>query len=330
MLRLLVTALMMAASSGDGWSAEAAVPATAPHPLAEQAALYQRIASATFDSRLDLADPEDASKPHRIASAHMAIQGRKFTCAFSEVRAHDVVLFNCQIARNDTHWQYLDATRTLSIKLCTTWRAWGTPDLVPFPCAMPLSPFRALTFAKGSEIEATRLCWTDICSPEWLAACTAASVERTAVLGDGSVVLHCPLGDFELTADHQTVVVQQGAEVRVIVRPYPEFGGRHLIAELQWGTVVDLSDFDQEVITYQAVAADDGSGTYPIPFEDVRSDAVTHAARSRRTITACTINAPIPVGTFDIDPTRATRVIDVSTDFEVPLTQPGDAPSRNH
>ncbi len=260
----------------------------------------------------------------------MLVQGCKFSCAYSEVRAQGVVLFNCQIARNDTHWQYLDATRMLQLKLCTTWHSWGTPQMLPFPCALPLSPFRALILAKEPEVDSARLCWTDISSSAWLADCSAASVDRITTSTDGSVVLHCPIGDSELTADHQLVIVQHGFEVRVIVRPYPEYGGRHLIAELQWGIVSDPTIFEQEMITYQGVAATDGSGTYPIPFEDVRYDAMTRNPRSRRTLTSCTINAPIPASSFDIDPTLATRVFDISTDYLVPLTQPGDTQSGQH
>ncbi len=108
------------------------------------------------------------------------------------------------------------------------------------------------------------------------------------------------------------------------MRPYAEFGGIPLIAELQWGYTQTPDYFGQETIAYRGVVAADGSGTYPVPVEDVRYEAMTHNAVFRRTVTTSTINGPVDDESFDIDVTLASRILDMSTPFVTPLTQPSD------
>ncbi len=179
-MRFIVSLALLTGSCG-GWCADATATGSQQHPLAAQIELNHRIHSAIFDSVLDRVDPENPTKPHQVYAAHMVIKGTKYSCSFSEQHPNGTAVFASQIARNDEHWQYLDGTRTMRIRLCSTAVDGGTPFYLPFPCPMPLSVFRALSFAKDSDVEDARMCWSDISSPAWLAAWTNASFDQALI-----------------------------------------------------------------------------------------------------------------------------------------------------
>lgn len=143
----------------------------------------------------------------------------------------------------------------------------------------------------------------------WVERRLATSVERIVPGADGSTTLMV-LYQKAPPPPQQPQPQRIDDEMRFVIRPHPEFMGLRLLTDIDVGTTGAPAS-SHLVVTYRSIAFADGTGSLPFPVA-IATPGADHPA-IRTDYTTIILNGMIDDGAFDLDPTRATSILDPFT-----------------
>ncbi len=277
-----------------------------PAIFADQLRIYAHISSASFEE--DMAEDVAAGTRYGI-SYHM--KGAKFRVIRWEGTNPGHKVDSLVYVANNDGWQYLEGKTDLFLMH----KGPGYPvySEIPYsgfmPCPLSLQLFSFLAYHDHHATNSLTLGWDQLLDPDWVKAHLTTSLATVEHGADGTTILHVPQTSAKKVGENEFVEALQNAEARYLIRPFPEFGGVRLIAEIHWGWV-DQAPMLRERITYRLVTAADGSGPYPLPSQAVTTEWGKEVAVSTQTVTAVHLGIPIDDSEFEIDPTHVRTIND--------------------
>jgi hypothetical protein len=292
-----------------------ALPA-ADDPLGDQLGVLERIHCAEFESRTEYRIPD---RPPRREIIRYLVKGGKFSVSCLSIapdgQPHPAQTF----AFNGTMWQYLDfASGAMQV---VPVRARTDPHLLPWcpgvesPPALQLFSF--LHYVDHVPDERMLFSLDALQDRAWVEQRLATRVQSIIPGADGSTTLIVP---FRKAPPSQPPPAGDRIddEMRLVVRPHPEFKGLRLITDVDVGTAGKPATLHMLVV-YRSIPCADGSEPIPLPVDLTTPGA--GAPDIRTVYTRIVINGVVEDGVFDLDPSRATSIIDP---FTGGLIKPGE------
>jgi hypothetical protein len=288
----------------------------AEDPLRDQLDVLERIRCLECETRTDYRIP---GEPARSELIRYVVKGEKFSVSYLGIapdgQPHPAATF----AFNGRMWQYLNvASGAMQV---VPVRARGDAHLLPWcpgvesPPALQLFSF--LHYSDHVPDERMLFSLDALQDRAWVERRLATSVQRIVPGADGSTTL---IVLFQKAPQPQAHPVEEGItdEIRLIVRPRPEFGGLRLISDVDAGTAGQPASLHM-LVSYRSIACADGSGTIPFPI-GLRTPGAEHP-EIHTEYTRIIINGVVDDGEFDVDPSKASSI---SEPFSGGLIKAGD------
>jgi hypothetical protein len=299
----------------------ATVPAD-PSVFADQLAIMTRITSARFDEEVTQPQPKGEQLRFGI---HYLMKGGRFRVGECERPEQDRRAEGQAYVANAGGWQYREGRRDLFLMH----KGPGYDDFTELPycgfmhCPLPLKPFSYLAYHDHSATSSLTLAWDQLLDKKWLADHLKASLATMEQETGGDIIVHVPQKSTKVANATEFIEEIQDVEARYVLALHPEFGGVRLVSEIRH-CLLGKPPVTRAVITYRAVPAADGSGTFPVPVALIESDCTSGKVIAAQKVTAVTLNQALDDSEFEIDPTEVQRINDF-TPFDTLVTVPTDS-----
>ncbi len=282
----------------------------ADHPLSDQLDLLEKIHSAEFESRSDYRYPD---APPRSEVIRYIVKGEKFAVSWFGITPDGKRHLGQIFAFNGRLWQDLNlGTGVLQI---VPVRARTDAHLFPWCPGLEMPPplviFTFLTYVRHEPDERMLFSLDALQDRSWMEQHLATSVQKVVPAADGSATLIVLLAGQKGGAPQQNQVEENiDSELRLIVRPFKEFKGLRLIADIDSGTTGQPASF-HSLVVYKDIPCADGIGSIPFPTEITVPGVAQPVIHS--VTTSIILNGVVDDGEFDVDPSRATSIVDPAT-----------------
>jgi hypothetical protein len=276
-------------------------------PLRDQLDQLEKIHSAVFENRTDYRSPD---APPRSEIIRYIVKGEKFAVSCLSIAPDGQSHCAQTFAFNGRLWQNINfSTGVLQI---VPVRARTDPHLLPWCPGVEIPPpllmFSFLTYVDHVPDERMLFSLDALQDRTWVERRLTAAVHKVVPAADGSATMIVLLAGQKGPAPQPNQVEQDiDTELRLIVRPFQEFKGLRLIADIDSGTTGKPASY-HSLVVYKAIPFADGSGSIPFPMEVTVPGEVNPVIHS--VITRIILNGKVDDGEFDVDPSHATSIVD--------------------
>jgi hypothetical protein len=238
------------------------------------------------------------------------VKGEKFSVSCLSIAPDGTVHLAQIFAFNGRMWQNLNvSTGVLQI---VPVRARTDAHLLPWCPGVetppPLLIFSFLQYVNHVPDERMLFSLDALQDRTWVKQRLKAAVRDIIPAADGSTTLIVLLAGQKGPAPQPDQVEENiDSELRFVVRPFPEFKGLRLIADIDSGTTGKPASY-HSLVVYKNIAFADGSGSIPFPLEvtaPAEANPVIHSVMTR-----IVLNGKVDDGEFDVDPSQAKSIVD--------------------